>query len=520
MHTAYLEANIEWLRGETFFSLCSRLHLLSGNLRPGATAKQLFGLSERCIKHDLPCGMDAFEQNSGSRWGDARQIIEKHTIFPFFGPFQSQVAVNDALTRLRSPVMGALKYQLGLVCGGFGADHPLRACQSCMRRDIELCGVSYWHLDHQYPGVVICSTHREVLSECTRNRRWCGRFNWTLPEETTLSDMSYGALKNEEQERLASMSDACRDLAGFGLNQQFDSLVVAHVYRQWLPKGGAPQSLLAHLLPLRRFHPYGGLPATVEAAGSFIAQMTRSPRQHVHPLKHLVMLTWLFGDLESFVQCYEVSFRQLATPALRDDNIQQPGDLVPIVVSRGPPRPKRLKPQLRAVLLRRLAEGVAKRLICDEFQITISTVNKLLRSEPGVQASWSSRQIALSQAHHRSRWFDLRQQFPSLSLTELRKKCPSLYVWLYRNDRKWLNVQTAQMPKPCRRRPARVDWESRDDCLLHELRAELIRKYGADQDMHLRQSQIFALMPRLAQSLERRDRYPRTRAYVKLLSIR
>ncbi|KMT56619.1 hypothetical protein ACR52_06185 [Pseudomonas fildesensis] len=464
--------------------------------------------------------MDAFEQNSGGRWGDARLLIEKHTIFPFFAPFQSQVAVYDALIRLRSPVMGSLKYQLGLVCGGFGADHPLRACLSCMRRDIELCGVSYWHLDHQYPGVVICSTHGEALRECTRNRRWCGRFSWTLPEEATLRDMGYGALADEEQEKLALLSDACRDLASFGLNQHFDPLVVANAYRHCLPKLGAPQSLLAHLLPLRRFHPYEGLPATAEVASSFITQMARSPRRHVHPLKHLVMLTWLFGDLPSFVQCYEVSSRQLATPVLRDDNIQQPRDLVPIDITRGPPRPKRLKPRLRAVLLRRLAEGVAKRVICDEFQITISTVNKLLRSEPGVQASWSSRQIDLSQALHRSRWSDLRQRFPSLSLTDLRKKCPSLYAWLYRNDRKWLDVQTVQISKPCRSRPARVDWESRDDSLLRELRVELIRAFGADHDMHLKQSQIFALMPRLAQSLERRDRYPRTRAYVKLLSIR
>lgn len=519
MDIACLEADVEWLRDETFFSLCSRLHLLSGNLRPGATAARLLSLSERCIKHDLPCGMDAFEQNSSSRWGDARLIIEQHTIFPFFAPFQSQVAINDALIRLRSPVMGPLKYQFGLVCGGFGADHPLRACMSCMKRDIELWGVSYWHLDHQYPGVVICSRHMEALCECTRNRRWCGRFSWTLPEETTLRDMDYGALTNEEQQKLGLLSDACRDLASIGLNQHFDPVVVADVYRRSLKKDGAPKCLLAHLRPLRRFHPYGELPDTAEVAGSFIAQMVRSPRRHVHPLKHLVMLTWLFGDVPSFAQCYEECFKELATSALRDEIIQQPEDFAPTGVMTGVPRPKRLKPELRVVLLRRLTEGVAKQLICDEFQISISTVNKLLRSEYGVQESWSSQQIALGQADHRSRWFDLLKLFPTLPLTEFRKKSPSLYAWLYRNDRKWLSLQTAQMCKPRRSRPARVDWDSRDDCLLRQLRAELIRKYGADKDMHLKQSQIFALMPRLAQRLERRDRYPRTRAYVKLLSI-
>ncbi|WP_323614633.1 TnsD family Tn7-like transposition protein [Pseudomonas putida] len=509
-----------WLPGETFFSLCSRLHLMSGHQRPASTAEELFNLTERSIKHDFPCGLDAFERITAGRWGTAIPIIEHHTIFPFFSPFQSASAVKGALAQIRSSSLGPLKYRLGLVCGGFGADHPLRACSSCMNRDMASNGVSYWHLCHQYPGVVVCPEHGEVLYECIQNRRWCGRFTWTMPCTGTLRDSDYGVITSVEQKRLVQLASACRDLGSIGLAKHLDPVVVAQLYRKWLPAENSAQSLLAHIGALRRFRPYGDLPSTESATTSFISQMVRSPRRHIHPLKHLMMITWLFGEVSSFVECHDVACAQhnalSAQPALA------PMPEVPVSPAsiKGHPRPKRLKPEIRAVLLSRLAAGTAKDEICREFQLTISTVNKLLRAEPDVQASWAARRMTLDQADHRLRWAELQARFPSHSLTELRRKCQALYAWLHRNDRDWLSSQVSEMAKPDRAHNPRVDWNSRDKGLRRELEAEIIRRFGSDQNLGLKQSQIFTILPRLAQRLERRDRYPQTRAYMKLLSKR
>jgi len=509
-----------WLPGETFFSLCSRLHFLSGNLRPGSTSKQLFSLSEQSIKHDLPCGLDAFELNTCGRWGGAISIVEQHTIFPFFSPFQSDSSVAGALAQIRGPSLGSLKYQFGLVCGGFGADHPLRACRTCMAKDLASYGVAYWHLPHQYPGVVICHEHGEVLCECVQNRRWCGRFSWTMPCTGTLRDLDYGVITPMEQERLALLACACRDLGSMGIAAHFDPVVAAQLYRERLPVESAAHGLLRHICPLRRFHPYVDLPSTEVAATSFISQMVRSPRRHIHPLKHLMMITWLFGEVSSFAVCHDIACDESSAPSAPTALPQNPDVSVSPSKRKGQPRPKRLKHELRALLLSRLAAGMPKDDLCREFQLTISTVNKLLRAEPEVQVSWSARRMALDQADHRLRWAELQLRFPSHSLTELRRECQSLYIWLHRNDREWLNGQANQMAKPARIPNPRVDWENRDDELQRELKAEIIRRFGSDQNLCLKQSQIFSLLPRLAQRLERRDRYSRTRAYMKLLSKR
>lgn len=516
MDAPYLSTFPTWLPGESFFSLCSRLHFLSSNLQPAVTSRELFALSERSIKHDLPCGLDTFEKSTAGRWGDALVILENRTIFPFFSPFQSRSMIEAAISCLRSSTVGSLKYQLGLVCGGFGADHPLKACLCCMRRDIEEFGVSYWHLEHQYPGVLICSNHREALSECTRNHRWSGRFSWTLPAPSILREMGYGTLHPEELARLSQIAKACCDLSSLGFDHHFEPLDVAKAYRKWLPNEAAAESFHAHLEPLHRFHPFTNTPRNLGAAHRFIGQMVRAPRRSFHPLKHLLMITWLFDDIESFVRCYAENLAQAPSPVSPQVSLQEPESCVP--AQRGAPRPKRLKPDVRKCLLAKLAEGASKHQICEEFQVTISTVNKLLRLERGVQASWLAQQAADNLAIHRGAWINLRQSFPLLPINELRRKHPALYAWLHRNDRAWLDAQAVQMPKPvrCYRH---VDWDKRDDCLLRQVKDEILRHYGTDRDLWLRQAQIFTLIPRLAQRLERRDHYPRTRAYIKQVTI-
>jgi len=50
----------QWLPDETLFSLASRHHVVSGNVRPGDTCFQLFGHKRLGSSHDLPARVDEF----------------------------------------------------------------------------------------------------------------------------------------------------------------------------------------------------------------------------------------------------------------------------------------------------------------------------------------------------------------------------------------------------------------------------------------------------------------------------
>lgn len=508
---------VNWLSDETFFSLCSRQHIFSGNVLPGRTSAQMFGLPVQRIKHDLPCGLDAFEQKTCGYWGSADSILAHHTIFPFFAPFQSEAAISSAVMTLKGSDVGSLKYRFGLVSGGFGAEHPLKGCTECVKHDVAFFGAPYWHLSHQYPGMLLCPVHRILLRECTRNRRWCDRFSWTVPSDDILSPPSRLHLEHPEQVRLSTLASAVLDLASIGLDAKFDPVIVSKVYRQQLSKVGHAHSLLKDVTSLRRFHPFEGLPATEEASASFIDQLTRCPRRHYHPLKHLVMITWLFEDLHSFRECYQ------CMAALVRDSVPQ----VNLGISANTEtvrcaapisdinyRPKKLKPPVRSALVERLATGAPKQLVCSEFQLTISTVNKLLRAEPQIQAMWVQAQKNQALDRYRGHWNELRQRFPNWCVKSLREYSPSTYAWLYRNDSAWLRSQGAQTPKPRRVNRASVDWAARDNRLQGEVRERLFATYGTDRDLRLSKSQLYSLVPELPSCLENSQRYPYTRLYL------
>lgn len=506
---------LDWLPDETLFSLCSRQHLVMGNLAPSTTSTAVLGLTQKFIKHDIPCGISALEQTGFNYCGSAESILLCHTIFPLFVPFQTQVKIEDAIRTIKGSRIDSLKYRLGLISSGFGADHPLNACPYCMHEDINAHGVAYWHLTHQYPGVLICPLHQAWLMVSTKSRRWSGRFEWSLPDEDYLIEQ---ASSQELWSRPAFLALAANviDLASIGRTSSFDPCTVAAAYRTALLQVERPGSLLDRIKPLRSFHLFESLPADEESTESFIDQMTRTPRRSIHPLKHLVLINWLFDGLNSFLEAYKteasISDQQVACAPSRE-----PVECCPLsnvwVAAKNTSRPKRLKGRLKEDLLIKLAEGVSKQKLCEEFQITVSTINKLLRANPTTYAQALHAKKGHEINEHRAEWQHLHRLYPELGVQALRSKKPSLYAWLYRNDKAWLMAEVQTFAKPARMNKHPVDWEARDSRLLSMIQTACWTISTLRQNT-VTKGELYAMVPMLSSCLENRDRYAMSRAYL------
>lgn len=68
----------------------------------------------------------------------------------------------------------------------------------------------------------------------------------------------------------------------------------------------------------------------------------------------------------------------------------------------------------------------------------------------------------------RNEWMGLQKDFPNLSKTQLRKKSPAVYAFLYRNDRDWLNSNSPEKRKV---KPInnRINWLKRDKKTLEKV---------------------------------------------------
>lgn len=228
-----------WAEDETFYSLCSRQHVVLSSPTPLSTSAWLFGSPTASTAHDLPFNLAALNGAAAASWGSARSIIFEHTILPFFLPFQSAHHEVEAMQVMEGTSLGSLKYKLGLLTGRFGAEHPLKACSQCMETDLATHGFTYWHLSHQYPGVLVCPTHREMLRESCYNRQWSGRFHWILPGESTLEATKVPA-PEPSQKALEQVATAVLDLAVCGRRRRFRPDLVRTLYKTALASGIEP----------------------------------------------------------------------------------------------------------------------------------------------------------------------------------------------------------------------------------------------------------------------------------------
>lgn len=518
MRTPYLH----WLEDECFFSLCSRQHFLCAKHSSAETLSDLFGSETKSFSHDFPRSLELLNESAKLIWGTSEKIIHEHTIAPIFFPFQSPENV-DALERaMNRPTLGSFKYRLGLVTGRFGGEHPLKACIQCMAADRALHGVAYWHLSHQFPGVSICPFHNCLLLESKENRQWSRRFQWLLPDEAALITIGPRTHSHSTLKTLQAMSIAVVALGKLGSSCRFEPSLVVRVYKDAINRRGisphareaTAERFAEYCSTLQPYPPFSTLPCDMHCAIQFMSQMTRKPRGYCHPLKHLTLILYLFERVELFVGSYQrLAEKQkilVVSNAKLVNQIQhKEGPLPRSDLEAGTLKPKKLIKELKDKIIESLVLGTPKKEICSRFEISISTVNRILRLNHLVEQEFKNIASLKIQEQQRNKWDTNVNLNPSLSANEIKKLIPNVYAWLYRNDRPWLFNRISNLPSGRCGNHVCIDWDSRDETLC-----ALIKKTLIAHPTKMRKSDLYLLVPTLFSSLERRSRFPKTRKYL------
>jgi hypothetical protein len=156
-----------------------------------------------------------------------------------------------------------------------------------------------------------------------------------------------------------------------------------------------------------------------------------------------------------------------------------------------------------------------------------ATVKKYAR-KLGLQTFWEERnngensertenKAIPDEAHkreqYRNAWILLQQQYPEKGKKELRLICKSVYTWLYRNDRQWLNDNSPQKRYVYVNK--RVDWEQRDQELLSKVKNAVQELLDAeDKPKRISISSIGSMLGVRALLEKHLDKLPTTKAYI------
>lgn len=163
MNTASLSFFPPWAERETLYSVCARFHQRSGFRLPSDTSVLLFGFPTASRYRQLPLGLAHFFNALTPDFSDATHILRERTIAPLYLALLHHSSQQEFFAIRNNPPGSTVFSRFG-VPGNLGiTHHPLKYCAECIRHDHATSGFSYWHLEHQYPGVWLCERHLHVL---------------------------------------------------------------------------------------------------------------------------------------------------------------------------------------------------------------------------------------------------------------------------------------------------------------------------------------------------------------------
>lgn len=548
-----LRALPDWLPDESLFSLCSRYHVLSGAYYDRTTCDVLFGHHQRGTQHDFPSRIDHLVEVTRGSLGSALDIIRGHTLLPYYLPLKSGAMRDDALAAMRGDGIGSLKYRLGLLTSGFGANHPLRACPECMASDLSSHGVAYWHVGHQYPGTWVCLQHQCLLLESDLKSNGIGRFLWLLPGNSSWRPEFAAHIRPS---LLLGLARICAEFAHLSDDFHFDPRQLAHTYRLQLVErtgnglrgfsNSASEAVVSFCQSFRGLVELQAMPRDRSAATSQLSRLLSPTRTLSHPLAHAVYILFLFGSWPSFMDAYtstgtaieshdghEEEAPSTTSQEVRDRVItalkSERASATAIAAENGidvltvmtwasaagiatKRRPKLLKEPTLEVITAGLQKGDDRSDIARAAGVSESSVIRVLRLSPELRATWAQVRKERLRDSARSRWMSVLQDNPHLGAKAARILEPATYMWLYRNDRAWLSESLTSTAKNPHIAAVRVDWDSRDIELAHQVQLaamELASTTPGTSNITLKR--LFQHLPTLRTKASKLDRLPLTR---------
>lgn len=550
---------------ELLFGILGRYHRMTGNMSFKATLSDLFGINTVCAVADLPSHLQRLSDRIPGNVYNPSIFIEKHTLFPYYSPF---LPIERAIL-IRKSMVGdegeKLHMQTGIMASTISTPPYLRYCPDCVFEELNRVGVPYWHRIHQISGVFLCPIHESPLHNSSvpytlRNNRQQFKcitdvdfvraepviaFNsWDLPNLLYIARQSQWLLDNP----VNSSSLDC-----------FRQFYIDRLRERTLVVGNGKLCFKEIVDSFTGF--YGSdfldkMQSRVNEADqdTWLHKVLRKPRVSCHPLRHILLMGYFDEPISGLFNKSKKSnkgpFGIGPWPCLNKAAEHYRQNVVAIceikygkenhlpigtfeckcgyVYTRtGPDQNQedvfkgRLKTpgQVWIDSLYQISEQkLPLREMSRRLGVDTNTVKRYLSlKETQLKAndlkSAADNNVFDKTAIKRNTWTKHMEQHPLYSRTELRSALPSLYIWLYRNDKEWLmNI----LPGSNKSVPnnKRVNWEKRDE-ELSIIIADVIRSLmGAEPPIRISKSIIGQETRKLAWLDKHIDKLPKCKAII------
>lgn len=471
---------------ETFYSIVARASHYLGYPTDAKAITRIVGDRSHQLHADLP----SVCSTATDVFGLERDKAIDTTLFSYYEPWLS----NERSQLIKQSMLLGTKRiphaMAGISASRISLDRPLRYCPLCALEDYDIYGTTFWHVDHQAPGVWACELHHVQLESIAPRR--------SAMEIPPTGHPSYSARYASHRDvQLARLSsDMMRLQCGGSIN----AAIAADIYRSKLIRkdlitecGQVRQRELKSKL-LRFWESltvYGTVERMINSGNdlSYPSSIFYRRPSHYLPIKHLLIIGFLFNEWSDFLVSYinfradgcradqlgsnpdnqhtdddEQSVIDKAIPLLKKGNsIRKASKLSGLsfvktkALATGMGVNVKLRPQLlfedkRRAIWRKLHIGESTDAISTSCSVSLGLVEQELTAHQYLIPLRKKIRFYKKLCHHKKMIIDYMKEHPNCSRNDIRTALGSAYLWLYKNNSHFLySLIPAEVPRQLRR---------------------------------------------------------------------
>jgi hypothetical protein len=489
------------------------------------TSWNLFGSAQAKPITDLPSNLDYLASVLPPNHNlTADLIIDKHTLLPFYGPFIPPERLRQLRTDMRGNRGGSIHGRLGILTTNISLDF-LRYCPSCVEDDKKKFRETYWHRLHQVPGVKVCPTHKIFLKDSSihiRNR--VNHDAYITAEQAVTSDLAdrldptncaHQAYLRIAEEAFWLLKQGCLTSDLKAHRHRYIGLLFEKGFSTY--SGTVrPSKLVDALHEFYSKEFLASLGCSLEGKYNWLVRLIQNTGRMQHPLYHLLLMQFLGCTVKDFFQLLvkQQPFGEGPWPCLNrgSDHFRQNliAQCETTFLYQFPRRPKGIfrcscgfvyyrvgpdrsaedrfkmnsflslgyvwKDTLKKLYKKKthsskkLSEALGVSPATIEKQITKLRLSIRRGSQKEINKSDSigrkhcspKKEIDLKlRKTNRNSWAKAIKEDPEAGRCAIRKKLPTVFNWLYKHDKEWLNAHLPARLSP-KGPPGYINWENRD----------------------------------------------------------
>jgi hypothetical protein len=457
------------LRDETVYSWIARWGILSGYPSHRSAVRVLLDSDSKQLASSFPSFLPKTHHYSRCTLGD---LVEKHTVLPFFKPFITDDNYRMAKFALLSGKTEFLHSRLSLVANRVSMSEPLRYCPVCTQYDYESLGYTFWRINHQLPGISVCLLHQKRLQRVQVARR-----ELVLPPvdrnaskstiEISKSEYRLCQLITESFKYNGSSIENCRLrdcyislLRNRSLATDNNSLKM-HKFRQELNEHWRDLSDELALQVLTSS-------SSRNSDSTYPANIFYQQNCQHHPLKHLLIIGFLFENWDVFIRAYNqdsksfnvYSSKKVSVSLVDDNEIEiithlKNGESMRNVAKRvnrsigyvkklaflndveTESRAQKLFSSERKTVIELANQGRSSSAIANEINCCVGAVEQILSQTSGLIEDRKRIRFINNRDKHRA--IILKLVKTHSRRTDIQKTARSSYTFLFKHDKEWLN---------------------------------------------------------------------------------